>query len=64
MHVLCAMCTQYGGGQKREFSPLELELRLVVSCHGGARTQTLVLWKIKPVLLLLSCLASLPLSEM
>lgn len=33
---------------------MKLELRLVVSCHVGARTQTLVLWRNKPVLLLLA----------
>ena len=35
----------YPKNQKNESEALELELQTVVSCHVGARNQTLVVWK-------------------
>ena len=32
-------------GQKRALGPLKLKQQITVSCHGGAKNPTRVLWK-------------------
>jgi hypothetical protein len=46
LHVyLCTACVQCPWRPKRVSEPLELELQVVVSCHGGAGNWTRVLWR-------------------
>jgi hypothetical protein len=44
--VVCAthVCSAYGG-QKTACAALDLELKMVVSCHVGAGKRTWILWK-------------------